>query len=96
MGERTRPYRSGGLYRCCIARLADMPEEVTDTEGNTTRCLDCNTPLLFISGAWQWSPWVAEVAPFICPDCGNASHNPHDARTRFCAHCGQFKVKERA
>lgn len=90
MDQRMRPYRGGGLYRCCVARLADLPEAIADTEGNVTHCPDCKTPMLFADGAWQWAPWAGETPPFTCPTCGRASHNPNDARAGFCAHCAQY------
>lgn len=32
--------------------------------------------------------------PFVCPLCGATSHNPHDARERYCGRCHVFVEDE--
>lgn len=33
---------------------------------------------------------MTEPAHFTCPDCGRTSHNPNDARERYCGACHTF------
>ena len=30
------------------------------------------------------------MTPFVCPICGAVSHNPNDARNRYCGACRVF------
>ena len=33
---------------------------------------------------------MTDSAPFTCPFCGAVSHNPNDARERYCVRCHVF------
>lgn len=54
-----QPYlvRQGGLMRCCLLTLANLPEHAHTeaVEGLVNSCDYCSSSMIFTGGAWEWS-----------------------------------------
>jgi hypothetical protein len=49
-----RPFNPGGLFRCCLQALGEMPDDTPNAPGAFYQCIYCNGWLRFGDGAWQW------------------------------------------
>jgi uncharacterized C2H2 Zn-finger protein len=49
-------------------------------------------PAYFVARRWEIGPppLLPSETPFTCPRCGAVSHNPNDARERYCGRCHAF------
>ena len=51
-------------------------------------CPVCACKTWHVDGVCEWSD--AHPASFTCPRCGMVSHNPNDAKHRYCGNCHLF------
>lgn len=51
---RPRKIRVGGLMRCCMATIDELPDDTPEEDGHTVACKHCGGPIRFFRGAWEW------------------------------------------
>ena len=63
----TRLIRPGGLMRCCVQTLNELPADRVDREGEVLKCNYCEGWMRFCKGAWEWMPEAPKPVHSILP-----------------------------